>query len=125
MARSPRSDPRAIRPLTCKVVKRPRATDLSDVLDVSLATGARSGEVLDIRWKNIDLQVNSPPITIPGTVVMARGRGAYRQDHPKTKAGFSTMKVPPFAAQTLKRRHAAELPQPEDLFFPPRQELSL
>ena len=63
---------------------RPRASDLLDVLDIFLATGARIGEVLAIRWQDIDLQAQPPTITISGTVVMEKGRGAYRQNHPKT-----------------------------------------
>ncbi|MHA7220978.1 site-specific integrase [Arthrobacter sp. RHLT1-20] len=97
---------------------RPRATDLLDVLDIFLATGARIGEVLAIRWQDIDLEAEPPTITISGTVVMEKGRGAYRQDRPKTKAGFRTMKVPPYAVQTLQRRHLAEEPKPEDMLFP-------
>ncbi|WP_159620316.1 tyrosine-type recombinase/integrase [Arthrobacter zhaoguopingii] len=97
---------------------RPRAADLLDVLDIFLATGARIGEVLAIRWQDVDLQAEPPTITISGTVVMEKGRGAYRQDHPKTKAGFRTMKVPPFAVQTLQRRYSAERPKPEDMLFP-------
>ncbi|MET3718966.1 site-specific integrase [Arthrobacter sp. UYEF21] len=97
---------------------RPRATDLLDVLDIFLATGARIGEVLAIRWQDVDLEAEPPTITISGTVVMEKGRGAYRQDHPKTKAGFRTMKVPPFAVQTLRRKQAVEQPKPEDVLFP-------
>ncbi|GAA3310883.1 tyrosine-type recombinase/integrase [Arthrobacter ramosus] len=97
---------------------RPRTSDLLDVLDIFLATGARIGEVLAIRWQDIDLDAKPPTITISGTVVMERGRSAYRQDHPKTKAGFRTMKLPPFAAHTLERKHATEQPHPEDMLFP-------
>ncbi len=97
---------------------RPRTSDLIDVLDIFLATGARIGEVLAIRWKDIDLKAKPPTVTISGTVVMEKGRSAYRQDHPKTKAGFRTMKLPPFAAHTLERKYAAEQPKPEDMLFP-------
>lgn len=97
---------------------RPCASDLLDVLDIFLATGARIGEVLAIRWQDVNLEAEPPTITISGTVVMEKGRGAYRQDHPKTKAGFRTMKVPPFAVQTLRRKKAAEQPKPEDMLFP-------
>jgi integrase len=83
---------------------RPRASDLLDVLDIFLATGARIGEVLGIRWQDINLDATPPTITISGTVVMEKGRGTYRQDHPKTKAGFRTVKLPPFAAATLKKK---------------------
>jgi integrase len=97
---------------------RPRAGDLLDVLDIFLGTGARIGEVLAIRWKDIDLQAKPPTVTISGTVVMEKGRSAYRQDHPKTKAGFRTMKLPPFAARTLERKYAAEQPKSENMLFP-------
>ncbi|MBE4719315.1 site-specific integrase [Pseudarthrobacter sp. AB1] len=97
---------------------RPRAADILDALDIFLAASARIGEVLAIRWQDVDLQAEPPTITISGTVVLEKGRGAYRQDHPKTKAGFRTMKVPPFAVPTLQRRHSAEQPKPEDMLFP-------
>ena len=97
---------------------RPRASDLVDVLDIFLATGARIGEVLAIRWQDVDLQAKPPTITISGTVVQERGRGAYRQDHPKTRAGHRTVKLPPFAVQTLKRKYSVEQPKPGDMLFP-------
>lgn len=46
-----------------------RAPDLLDVVDVLLATGARIGEVLAIRWQDIDLSSERPRLTITGTVV--------------------------------------------------------
>ena len=36
----------------------------------------------------------------------------------KTKAGFRTVKLPRFAADTLKRKFAEEHPQPEGMLFP-------
>lgn len=97
---------------------RPRATNLLDVLDIFLATGARIGEVLAIRWKDIDLQAEPPTITISGTVVMEKGRGAYRQERPKTKAGFRTVKLPPFAVEMLERKYLQSNPDPESMLFP-------
>ncbi|MDQ6752479.1 MAG: site-specific integrase [Actinomycetota bacterium] len=97
---------------------RPRTSDLLDVLDIFLATGARIGEVLAIRWQDIDLQAKPATITISGTVVQEKGRGAYRQDHPKTKAGFRRVKLPPFAEQTLRRKYSAEGPKESDMLFP-------
>jgi len=89
---------------------RPRASDLIDVLDIFLATGARIGEVLAIRWQDIDLNAKPPTITISGTVIMEKGRGTYRQDHPKTKAGFRTVKLPPFALKTLLENKPRSIP---------------
>ncbi len=97
---------------------RPRASDLIDVLDIFLGTGTRIGEVLAVRWQDVDLQAAPPTITTSGTVVQEKGRGAYRQDHPKTRAGYRTVKLPPFAAQTLEHRYSLDQPGPEDMPFP-------
>ncbi len=94
-----------------------RWSDLVDVVDIFLATGARIGEVLAIRWQDIDLAATPPTIAITGTVMMQKGRGTYRQDHPKTKAGFRTVTVPPFAAKTLMRKQTTEHPQPDTMLF--------
>ena len=42
----------------------------------------------------------------------------YRQDHPKTKAGFRTVKLPPFAEKTLERIYSSTRPKPEEMLFP-------
>jgi integrase len=97
---------------------RPRATDLLDVLDIFLATGARIGEVLAIRWKDINLEKTPPTITISGTVIQEKGRGAYRQERPKTRAGYRTVKLPPFAAEMLQQKHLATRPDPGAMLFP-------
>lgn len=88
------------------------------MLDIFLATGARIGEVLAIRWQDIDLDASPPTITISGTVVMEKCRGTYRQGRPKTKAGFRTVKLPPFALKTLVRKQRSEHPLPEDMLVP-------
>lgn len=95
----------------------PRASDLVDVLDIFLVAGARIGEVLAIGWQDIDLEAEPPTITISGTVVMEKGRGTYRQDHPKMKAGFRTIKLSPFAVRTLTRKQSTEHPEPEAMLF--------
>ncbi|MFF2032089.1 tyrosine-type recombinase/integrase [Arthrobacter sp. NPDC058192] len=97
---------------------RPRASDLLDVVNIFLATGARIGEVLAIRWQDVDLQASPATITISGTVVMERERDTYRQAKPKTKAGFRTVKLPPFAEQTLRRKYIVEQPADDAMLFP-------
>src|SRR5512142_392894 len=48
----------------------PRHTgDLADVVDLMLATGARIGEVLALRWEDLDLAAAHPTVTICGTIV--------------------------------------------------------
>lgn len=80
--------------------------DLPDLVDVLLATGARIGEVLALRWEDVDLEANT--VTICGTVVRGRG-GLVRQGHTKGKRD-RVLTVPAFAVALLKRRAEDGLP---------------
>jgi integrase len=101
-----------------KHVGRPRPTDLLDVVDVLAATGARIGEVLALRWADIDLEAVPPTATISGTLVYVKGQGLIRQDHPKTDAGWRTVALPAFAVETLRRTRGARAPNESDVVFP-------
>ena len=94
-----------------------RAPDLLDVVDVMLGTGARIGEVLALRWCDVDLGAE-PTATVAGTVVRLRGEGLRRQDHPKTAAGRRTVRLPRFAVETLMRLQLDAAPNPHDVIFP-------
>lgn len=95
-----------------------RAGDLLDVVDVLLGTGARIGEVLAIRWADVDLAAERPTVTISGTVVQVKGEGLRRQGHPKTAAGWRTIVLPRFAADTLLRLQVAAHGNVHDVVFP-------
>lgn len=102
---------------------RPRATGLLDFVDIMLATGVRIGEVLAIRWADIDLAATPPRLTISGTIVrlpgkQADGGGLIRQSHPKTDAGHRTVLLPAFAVRTLMRMQLDALPNTWDVIFP-------
>lgn len=86
---------------------RQRVTDLADVVDLLLATGVRTGEVLAVRWEDVDLRSEVKTVTITGTAVHVRGEGLQRQPKPKTAAGFRTLSLPPFAVRMLVRRAAS------------------
>jgi integrase len=81
-----------------------RSPDLVDVFDIMLATGARIGELLALRWQDVDLASDRPTVTISGTVVRLPGQPAYRQEHTKSAAGFRTLALPRFAVDVLVRR---------------------
>ena len=89
-----------------------------------LGTGARIGEVLAIRWESdVDLTTNPATVTISGTVVRlpgkaADGGGLIRQSHPKTDAGYRTVKLPAFARDTLMRLYLNATPTADHLVFP-------
>lgn len=83
----------------------PRAsTDMADIVEVMLGSGARIGEVLALRWKDIDLQATPPTLTVRGTIKTEKGKGTYRKPHPKTESSVRTTALPAFAADALRRR---------------------
>lgn len=86
------------------------STDLRDVIDLMLATGCRIGEVLALRWVDIDMLADTPTLTVSGTIKTEKGRGTYRKPRPKTDNGLRTLELPPFAVDMLLRRRV-EQPQ--------------
>lgn len=90
--------------------------DLADVVAVLAATGARIGEVLALRW--VDLDLTAGTATVAGKIVRATGVGPIRQDTTKTAAGLRTVPLPAFAVTVLRAR--AQAPDPGALVFPGR-----
>ncbi|PZE23896.1 tyrosine recombinase XerC [Curtobacterium sp. MCBD17_028] len=83
---------------------RGRVTDLADIVDMFLATGARTGEVLALRWTDLDLGADLPTVTIRSTVVQITGQGLRRQERPKSDSSHRTLGLPSFAVAMLLRR---------------------
>ncbi|WP_062379355.1 tyrosine-type recombinase/integrase [Demequina pelophila] len=84
------------------------ACDLPLLVDLLLATGCRVGEVLALRWSDVDLEVGH--VTIDGTVVRTAG-GLVRQE--RTKGGRARVLVlPPRIVATLLERRVDGLPSP-------------
>jgi len=81
-----------------------RNTDLADVIDMLLATGARTGELLAIRWVDVRLDGDYPTVDISGTVTDLPGTGLTRQPRTKTESSFRRLRLPPLAADMLRAR---------------------
>jgi integrase len=83
-----------------------------------------------LRWDDVDLNATPATLTVAGTVVIVMGdaekdtsdddgpRGAFRQDMPKSSAGFRELSLPRFATAMLLRRQVNATPNPENLIFP-------
>ena len=91
-------------------------SDVADVVELLIATGARIGEVLALRWEDIDLDAGT--LTICGTVSLTaeKPRRAFRQDHPKTSSSRRTLLLPDFGLAVLLRRSVTG--PNSDLVFP-------
>jgi integrase len=79
---------------------------LGQIVEVMLGTSARIGEVLAIRRRDLDLTTTPATLRICGTVISERGKGTYRQEHPKTDRSNRVIAVPSFTAEALRRRLA-------------------
>jgi integrase len=100
----------------------PRHTsDLADVVDLMLATGARIGEILAVRWEDADLAAEHPTVTICGTIVYLKGKGFFRQEWTKSDAGYRTIILPRFAVGTLMARKLTAAENAHDAIFASRR----
>ncbi|RQX05081.1 tyrosine-type recombinase/integrase [Micromonospora inaquosa] len=100
----------------------PRPTsDLADIVDLMLATGARIGEILAVRWEDADLAAEHPILTICGTIIYIKGKGFFRQEWTKSNAGYRSVVLPRFAVGMLLERKLTAAADPNDAIFPSRR----
>lgn len=100
----------------------PRHTgDLADIVDLMLATGARIGEILALRWEDLDLAAERPTLTVCGTVVYVKGKGFFRQEWTKSDAGYRMIVLPRFAVGMLMARKLTVPGNAHDAIFTSRR----
>lgn len=96
----------------------PKATgDMADIIDLMLATGCRIGEVLALRWSDLDLDGDLPVLTVSGTIKTETGKGTYRKSTPKTDTSRRTVVLPRFAVELLRARREFATPNENDAVF--------
>ncbi|WP_232839563.1 MULTISPECIES: site-specific integrase [Nocardia] len=93
-----------------------RTADLADPITMLIGTGMRRGELLGLRWKDIDEA--SSVATICGKVVRKRGGGLIRESFAKTDAGNRSIVLPKFVMEMLKRRRDEPHPSTDGVIFP-------
>ncbi|MFY1632393.1 tyrosine-type recombinase/integrase [Solwaraspora sp. WMMB335] len=100
----------------------PRHTgDLADIVDLMLATGARIGEILALRWEDLNLAAERPTLTICGTLVFVKGKGFFRQPWTKSDAGYRMVVLPRFAVGMILARKLVAADNPHDAIFASRR----
>lgn len=96
---------------------RPPTQDLLDLVDTMLGTGARIGEVLAIRWSDVDLEAGT--VLIAGTTAKDDAGQLVRQEHPKTSSSRRVLNLPqPVVDLMLRRRVNMTVGNAGDLVFP-------
>ncbi|BAS16598.1 tyrosine recombinase XerC [Arthrobacter sp. Hiyo8] len=92
------------------------AADLTDVVTMFAATGARISEVLGIRWQDIDFTAKT--VSITGKVNRIPGQGMIRESFTKTAAGQRVLPLPEFAIAMLMGRQISAMGNVNDVVFP-------
>ena len=111
----------ALRDWTAKQRAGPKASsDMSNIVDVMLAIGARIGEVLALRWADITLDADRPNLTINGTIRTEPDKHTYRKARPKSDSSVRTVVLADFATAVLRRRVTAARENSNDAVFPTR-----
>jgi integrase len=87
-----------------------------------LATGARIGEILALRWEDLDLAAERPTLTICGTLVYVKGKDFFRQEWTKSDAGYRMIVLPRFAVGMLLARKLVASDNPNDAIFASRHD---
>lgn len=92
------------------------SADLTDVVIMFAATGARISEVLGIRWQDVDFTAKT--VSITGKVNRVPGQGMIRESFTKTAAGMRVLPLPEFAMNMLMGRQVAATGNVNDVVFP-------
>lgn len=81
-----------------------RGVMLPAYVELLAATGDRPGEVLAIRWTDVDLLSDPPTVTVSGTLIdhgRVNGKALHRQDARKGDAPAHTVLLPRFGVDVL------------------------
>lgn len=77
---------------------------MEPILALALGTGIRRGEILALRWEDVDLEA--------GTAGVFRSlvptKDGFRIQEPKTARGRRTVALPPYVVQVLRRHRARQ-----------------
>lgn len=71
----------------------------------AIGTGLRQGELLGLRWQDVD--VDDATLTV--TYALVRDHGAYRMDEPKTARSRRSISLPAFVASALREHRVRQL----------------
>ncbi|MHB8441097.1 MAG: tyrosine-type recombinase/integrase [Candidatus Tyrphobacter sp.] len=105
---SPRYERKEMRSLEstgiAKLLKAAQGRDLQAVIAVAIGTGLRRGELLGLRWSDIDLVARR--LTVRRSVETVKG--VTRTKPPKTARSARTIALPPFVVEVLRDEYARQ-----------------
>jgi integrase len=110
LARPPRLVRHELRVLTAAETRRLLEgtvdDDLGPLFAVAAVTGLRQGEVLGLRWQDVELVGPSPTLTVSRS--LARTADGYELAEPKTARSRRTLDLAPVAVAALRRQRVRQ-----------------
>jgi len=96
-----------------KLLETARGHYLEALFHLALATGMRRGELMALKWQDIDfvtntLQVRRTLSRIPTKLAVEKGKG-FEEAEPKTKMSRRSVVIAPFAMEALKQHRIRQL----------------
>ncbi len=88
------------------LLQKIREHRLEGLLTLALATGMREGELLGLRWSDVDLDKGTLRVT--RTLTYVNGHGSVESE-PKTAKSKRTIVLPQFVVETLRRHRVSQL----------------
>jgi integrase len=106
--RAPRPDLHVPDAETCAaILERARGWEVEGAVVIALGTGMRLGEILALRWKDVDLERK----TLRVTATLSVAGGAFGFPAPKTSRARRSVDLPPFVVAFLRRQRKAQTEQ--------------
>jgi integrase len=82
-------------------ITRATAANFDTLLVLLLGAALRVGEAVALRWSDLVLDGPAPTVSISGTQVELTGKGAFRQEAPKTEFSNRTVLLPPAVVEAM------------------------
>jgi integrase len=114
----PRGEAVEVQPLSLEQIRKllavavTRGYPMEGLLTLALATGMRRGELLGLKWQDIDfatstLHVRRIMTRVPSKLKTEENKG-YVEANPKTKKSRRSIRIAPFALTALQRHREAQ-----------------
>lgn len=113
LAKAPRVSKKALNPFSAdelqRILEATKGTDIGPIVDVAIHLGLRQGEILGLRWKDIDFQNN----LINVTSTLQFNDSSYQLLSTKTSSGIRSIPMPNHISEVLRSRKEEQNQQRE------------